>query len=247
MNKTLILAALFATALAAASPAPIQAAEACDLKDEIAALAAVQANTSFSESQQLNAEVAARRKLFAAAIDCDQAEIDARKEALNRLPDHMKSLKGHRDILESLDSNYEYYERREANIRSLDLQNLKSLSRSLAGWRKETHLPIITWADNFLIWADSQQLLERASERLTQMSRIAFSLKLVNQDEITNLFEKAKASFNIASVENDKARNALDQKRPEGALADTQASLKALADTYDAFFALQEALKNIVK
>lgn len=234
-------------ALALPGLRPVQAAGPCDLTAQVAELVAVQKDVSMDEVEQLNAEIAARRKLLNAAIDCDLADIAARRDALGRLPENIRSLAVTGKILEDLAEASRYYEGQKLQIQHFGNWDLKSAARTMALWRKETYLPTVTWADNFLIWADNQQFLEKASERLGQVSRVAFSLKLVNQDEINDLFEKAKASFDVALDENGKAKSALDEKRPLNALIHTQVSLKALADTYQIFFALQEALQKIVK
>jgi hypothetical protein len=247
MRKTLPFAAFIALGLAATASSPAQAAAGCDLTPQVEELTAIQRNASMGEVEQLNGEIIARRKLTEAAIECDRAEIGLRVEAFGRVPDSIKTVEAYRKILESLAETYKYYDNKKADIQGLGVWNLKAASREIATWRKTTYLPTITWADNFLIWAGNQQFIERASERLAQVNGVSFSLKLVNQDEVDGLFERAESSFGIASSENDEARNALNQKRPLGALVHTQASLKALADTYDAFFALQQALQNITK
>lgn len=247
MKNVSVFAAFLAIILGGMEPSVAQAAGACDLTPQAAELTAVRANTSLGELESLNAEVLARRKLLGAAIDCDQTEIAARVEVLGQLPDKVKILPAYQGILESLAEVSKYYDDREASIQSLGLWDLKSSSRDISVWRQETYLTAITWADNLLIWEDNQRFLERASDRLTQVSRVAFSLKLVNQDEVNVLFEKARDNFNTALKENDIAREALDQKHPVIALTHTQASLKALADTYEVFFSLQGTLQNIVK
>jgi hypothetical protein len=245
MRKTLPFAAFMALGIAASASSPSQAAAACDLTKQAGELVAIQTSATMDEVEQLRLEVIARHNLTEAAIECDRADIGLRVQALSHVPDKIKTVDAYRKILESLAEAYQYYDNKKKDIQGLGAWDLKAAARETAAWRKKEYLPTITWADNFLIWADNQQFIERASERLTQINGVSFSLKLVNQNEVDDLFEKAETSFKTASSENDEARNALNQKRPLGALVHTQASLKALADTYDAFFALQQALQNI--
>lgn len=247
MRKITLFAALLAALFGGMGLQVALASGACDLTPQAAELAAVQSNTSLGEAEHLNVEIVARRELLEAAIDCDRAEIASRIGVLGRLPDKIKVLPAYRGILEELAEVSQYYDQQRSSIQGLGLWDLKGSVRAISAWRQTTYIPAITWADNLLIWVDNQQFLERASERLTQVSHVAFSLKLVNQDEINVLFEKARSNFDKALNENDTAREALDQGRPIIALAHTQASLKSLADTYDVFFALQEALQEIVK
>ncbi|OGY97686.1 MAG: hypothetical protein A2855_00430 [Candidatus Liptonbacteria bacterium RIFCSPHIGHO2_01_FULL_57_28] len=247
MSKLLITVALFVILFAGIGPLPAQAATACDLTPQVAELQAVHQNTSFDEIEYLNAEIFARRKLLAATIECDLADIAARVEAFSQMPDQIKLVPAYQGILEKLAESSQYYVKQRTVTQNLGLRDLKTAARAISDWRRTTHIPTITWADNFLIWADNQQFLEKASERLSQVSRVAFSLKLVNQGEINELFEKAKKNFDTAFAENDRARNALNQERPVLALAHIQTSLKALADTYQVFFTLQETLQRIVK
>ena len=244
MRKTSLFVAFLATILAGTGAQAVQAAGTCDLTDLATELVAIQTNTSMGEVEQLKLEIVARRKLLNAAIDCDQAEIAARVKMLGDLPDKIKILPAYSDILESLAKASGYYENQKAPFRVMGVWDIKTTSRTIAVWRQETYLPTITWADNLIIWANNQQFMERASERLDQIGRLAFSLKLVNQNKIEELFEKAKASFDTATAENDRAREALNQERPALALAHIQASLKALADTYQVFFDLQESLRK---
>lgn len=247
MKKIFLFIAIFTVALAIAGPQGTRAEGICDLSIPVAELKAVQAGTSLNELDELHAEILARRKLLTAAIDCDQADIAARVDAFSRLPDKIKTVEAYRKILEGMAEASRYYDGHKAPIETLGVWDLKTSSRAIAAWRKTTYLPLITWADNFLLWADNQQFLEKASERLAQVSKVAFSLKLVNQDKIDGLFQKAQTNFDMAFKENDMAKEALDQKRPASGLAHTQASLKALADTYQIFFELQEALQEIAK
>jgi hypothetical protein len=247
MKKISVFASFLVVVLSGIGPQAAQAAGGCDLTIQAADLAAVQANTTLGELEHLNAEIPARRKLLEAAIDCDQAEIASRVDVFGRLPDKIKLLPAYKNILEDLAEVSRYYDNRRTAIQTLGVWDLKTSARSISAWRQTNYLAVITWADNLLIWADNQQFLERASERLTQVSRVAFSLKLVNQDEINTMFEKAQSNFDTAFKENDIALEALNQKRPLSALAHTQASLKALADTYDVFFSIQEAMQTIIE
>lgn len=247
MKKTLLLAAFLMMILAVAGPRLAQAEGGCDLSVQAAKLKAVQTDASMDELEEMNAEILARRDLLSAAIDCDQNEISVRVDALGRLPDSVKTLAAYREILKDLAKASRYYDDRKVYIQSLGVWDLKSAARSITAWRRETFIPLLTWADNLLLWSDNQQFLERALERLAQASRVAFSLKLVNQNEIDDLFKKAQSNFDTALAENDKAISYLNQGRAALGLVHIQTSLKALADTYQIFFELQAALQKIAE
>ena len=245
MRKTFIFTAFLSLTLIS-TPGLSRAEEACDLSAEAKELVSIQADTSLDEIQYLNAEIAARRNLLSAAIACDERDIAARVEALGSLPDKIKSREAYRKILEGLAETARFYSDQKGPIASLGLRDLRSSSRAIAERRKTEYIPLLTLTDNFIFWANNQQFLERASERLGQVSRVAFSLKLVNQDEVNMMFERARSNFDTAFAESDKAIRELDRGRAGVALAHTKASLQALSETYQVFFDLQETLKRIV-
>ena len=249
MKKAPLFAALLAIAFVSTGPAA-QAADACDFSAKARELEALQAAGALRvTSQRFQTELILRRELLAAAIACDQKDITARREVLELLPPAAKSLSAYQELIKGLEKAAEHYEGQAVGVQDLGLQGTKNASRALGAWRRDAYVPLGAWADNLILWADNQQFLERGSERLGQVSRLAFSLKLVDQDKTDEGIKKAQASFDAAFSENNKAREALN-KGPAAnveALEHIKASLQALSDTYHTFFELQGILQRIVK
>lgn len=248
MRKTLVFIVLCAFALGAGSSASAQTADAsCDFSAQIKELRSVQANMSLNILQEMRAEIAIRRALLPAVIACDEQEIVALTAALDSLPGEFKSMPAYGKTLEGFASALRYYEERRSGIPTMGLQGLKNTARAVAEWRSETYLPLVELADNFILWAGNQEFLDRASGRLAQVKNLALPLKLVSHDDINERFEEARVRIESAFVENDKARDALNKGLAADGLAHIQASLQAIADTYQIFFKIQEDLQNIIK
>lgn len=247
MKKLFLILALFLSSLALAGAPPAHAADVCDFKSRVGALTAAQRNSALDDLGKLRTELRIRREFLVAAIACDEDNLVARKDELEKLPDGIKTLPAYQRLMEGFADASRHYGQQKENIPDLGLQGTKDFARMLASWREGSYAPLLAWADNFLLWAGNQAFFDKVSGRLTQVGRLAFSLKLVDQGSVADKFKAAQEEFKAAQAENDAARDALNQGQAETALEHIKASLQGLSQTYKVFFDLESALQKIIK
>ena len=150
-------------------------------------------------------------------------------------------------LADRLEGGINYYELQKSKINDLGLLGSRDFARSLADWREGNYKPAAKAAQNLVIWSRNQTILETAQKRIDQVSRTANLLKLVDNDEIQNIWTGAQDNFKAAVEANQKAKILLRANDNQDlTLSAIHSSLAALSKTYQKFFELNEALNKVL-
>ncbi|RJQ28903.1 hypothetical protein C4571_02585 [Candidatus Parcubacteria bacterium] len=220
---------------------------ACNFRGDLEALKAVKAKFSGS-TENLTAELGMRKQLLAKVTDCAIEETKQLKEKISSLPVNEPSMLRIQAVLrEQLEEIVSRYENQKSQIKNLGLQGAQNFSRDLREWRVANHKPLAGKAENFITWAENQRFFQTAQARLNQIRHTVRILKLVDNEEIQELYERSLSQFEAAERTNKSLENAFGpSSSPEDSLALIKSSLEALAETYQGFSNLGDAVRKIL-
>ncbi|MBI5220811.1 MAG: hypothetical protein HY978_03175 [Candidatus Liptonbacteria bacterium] len=226
-----------------------QAAETgCQLQNRSEELAAVQKNPLSDYWSQIRAEVAARRKLLAATIDCATSEVQSLRSNLKNTPaqsPEAAALKA--NAIQKLDRAEEYYRSRRTEANTTGLRGNQELAQSIREWRQTNYAPLAQRTTNLIFWLASQDLFQTAQSRLDQIRNTIQISKLIQDEEVQNQFRATEKIFGEAQGFNNQAREVFEREGPpEEALVKTKSALESLNRTYRGFLELSEGVNKLV-
>jgi hypothetical protein len=230
------------TAVAAFSPSAFAADQpACNLsQDKFDELKAVENNASLNYLDEIREELSIRKQLLGETVDCAIEEADNLKINLNNTSVNdpmMQNLK--KRFMDQIDSAENYFTLQKSKIGDLGLQGSKDFAKNFSDWRDGNYKPSAENAGNLIIWAGNQNLIQSARTRINQISNAVTLLKIVDNDEIQNLWNDAQTNFSDALKENQAAANSLLVfAQPEEPSAHIKSSLNSLSLTYKNFLDL---------
>lgn len=256
IKKTIVVLGLLATfittvsgiSFAARGPS-LSPQTTCNLnKEGLDKLKSIQDNTDLDYTQRTKAELEARKTLLEETVDCSIEEALAIKDNLTKMNvDDVEAKMLQSQFASRLDDAANYYELQKSKIGDLGLQGSRNFAKDFKDWRDGNYKPSAKLAANFIIWAQNQQLLQSAENRINQLENTVNILKLVYNDVIQNLWRDANLNFNEAREDNQKAKLSLRASSPDEALGSIKSSLTALAKTYnnlsDLFTEINQSLK----
>jgi len=255
-KKKIVALGLFVALLAAATgmvfaakDTGLPAQAGCNLsRGKLDELKFVQENPDIDYVQRTTAELKIRKALLKEAAGCAIEEAAAIKSGLTKTEarePEAESLK--KQFLGRLEDALNYYELQKSKIEDLGLQGSRNFARELKEWRDGNYKPAAKLASNFIIWAQNQELLQSAQNRLDQIASTVSILKLVYNEDIQNLWRGADQNFNEARKANQEAKLNLRASLPDEALNSIKSSLTALAKTYGNLFDLFAGINKSLK
>ena len=244
------MAVLFFCAALISSAIPARADEpaTCQFADSIKELETMQADYFGDPAFRIRTELAIRKKILTAIIDCAAQEAQSLKQKIEETPSGNISGRAIRTrLLETLNGALQHYDDARSRVDTLGIGGSKDLAREIRVWRTDTYTPTATQALNFLVWTKNQELFSAANGRLTDIQTAIRSLKLTEDEKARTLLEESVASLRAANEDNDRARTELDQfPPPSETLSLIKHSLEKLAHTYELFFALSELAQKLI-
>lgn len=242
----LILGA-FLVFLKTTAPAIAQKEDGCDFRASVDTLKATREN-SLGSLEEVRRELALRKKLLNSILDCAVQDTDSLRAKLNGTAVDTTDAMTIRDkFIGEVSDAIAYYENQRTRINDLGLRGTQDFSKSLYEWRVVHFAPLWKKVENFSIWSNNQKLFQITQNRLNQVNQTVRILKLVDNEEIQDLFQEAKNSFRSAQEENLKARDGFRaETNPDDALVLIKLSLESLAKTYENFFNLSQTVNKIL-
>ena len=124
----------------------------------------------------------------------------------------------------------------------------EAVAQEVLSWRAGTFLPLSENVNNFILWAQNQDLFNTAQTRMTQTQRAVSFLESASPNaDLQTAFDAARSSFNDAESENAAAKAAFAQGlSPDQGLALIKQSLDSLSATYQNFFTVSTAISKIL-
>jgi len=219
----------------------------CDFRSQLDTLKTIHDN-SLDYLQEVKTELVSRKSLLANIANCSIEEALTLKSRLQSLPLKEERLKIVQDQLAGeIDRVVSYYENQKLKIQDLGFRGTQDFSRSLKDWRAANYSPLTDRIGTFILWNDNQKLFQTTQNRLAQIGQTVRIFKLVDNEEIQDLFQAAQNNFREAQEANQKVRESFERTGSfENSLALMKSSLEALAKTYQTFFDLSELVRKIL-
>lgn len=192
----------------------------------------------------VRAALATRKAILKTLIECGRGDALALRDTVKNLSlygDDTKMLQ--QSLVSNLDEAIASYERYATQVLDVGIRSSQDVARSLLAWRKAVYIPLEARASHFIIWANNQDVFDKAGKRIIQVSQIMRSLSLLDNEDIKKSFSDAQHAFENAKQANNDARTVLLKKgEPENELAIIKRSLELLATTYAHLFELSKML-----
>ena len=223
----------------------------CPVQKDLVALRELQekrdglaASTSTEEKELLlGDELTLRRHILEATLTCNAEEAERIVETLKDAPLFGVGAKEVQErFFEDFSGVLSYLDEKRAASAKADPETIKAIAREVGEWREEIYIPLAQHAANFLVWAQNDDLIEKANNRLFQIRQTLKTLKLQNQEEIQRIFENSRLYFLQAQESHTRARQGIERRgNSERILADLRQSLDNLHLMYRTLLELSTA------
>jgi hypothetical protein len=248
MKKSLLIIGIVAAGIILPSASVFAAAPAkCDLQVKVDALADIKKKADGS-SQAVKSELQVRKDLLRELIGCATKETRTLQNTLKEIQTKENDIDAIRDrFVDKLDEALAYYRAEETKVNDLGLRGSKDMAKAILDWRTGNYLPLANETSNLIIWLKNQPLFDTAQKRFDLIGQTVRSLKLLDEEDVKDLFEKAESNLGEARHLNGEAKKALlAEEEPTATTSKIKSSLQSLSATYKSFFELSEAVKKLL-
>lgn len=200
-------------------------------------------------SERIKRELEIRRSLLSKTVNCAVEEISGLELDFNGIQEKNRDVA----ILKSqfrgwFPDTLNYYAIQKSKISSLGLQGSKDFAQNLKDWRDGNYKPTAKIVSNFKLWAQNQELLDTAKNRLRQAD---FAIELVKDSSeywgIRSALRDAEADLYRSLSSNQRVKELLRAYAPaEESLDAIKSSLKLLAGTYEKLFKVIESINAAI-
>jgi hypothetical protein len=234
-------AVVLATVLGGAMPSPAQAAT-CSFNESLGALRKLHLGSG------VEAELAARRNVLAALLDCAAEEAQELQTDIGRLETRGNEAKSiQRAIVQKLTESISFYRTKRASVNELGIRGTQEVARQVREWRAYNYAPFAHAGLNFMFWSENETLIETARVRLEHIGTTVRTLKLVDNEELQKRYAQAQESFSETETLHRQALASIqkfdDPKRTQELI---KTSLEKLSQTYRLFFQISDAVRGIL-
>lgn len=252
--------AVFSLAVAAAAGAaflraPVahaqdDAADECGITaGDIAQITAIQNDPSLTSAEEVTQELALRKTLVGETITCAEQEEQAFATTLqdaSSVPAAAQPLQA--QLLSDLGSAANFYSLEQAKLSDSGIAGTEEVAKETLSWRESTFLPLSENVNNFILWAQNQDLFDTAEVRMAATQRAVSFLESASPNAaLQSALDGAQSSFSDAESENAAAQAALAQDlSPDQSLALIKQSLDSLSTTYQGFFTISGIINTIL-
>jgi hypothetical protein len=215
---------------------------------DIAQIAAIQNDPTLSPSDEMRQELALRKQLVGRTIVCAEQEAQTFQQNLASTTVESGTQPLQAQLLSNLSGAMDFYNLELTKLNGVGIAGSEAIAQEVLAWRAGTFLPLSENVNNFILWAQNQNLFETAQTRMTQTQRAVSFLESATPDPSLQVaFDSAQSSFNDAESENAAAKAAFAQGlSPDQGLAFIKQSLDSLSTTYKNFFTVSTAISSIL-
>jgi hypothetical protein len=242
----LVAGAVFVSVSVGTSAA--HAAECGVTAGDIAQITAVQNDPTLTNAQEINAELALRKQLVGKTITCAQQEVQTFRTSLASTTVGSDAQPLQSQLLSDLDSASNFYDLELAKLNGVGIAGSEAVAQEVLAQRAGTFLPLSENVNNFILWAQNQNLFDTAQTRMTQTQRaVSFLESATPNAGLQTALDNAQSSFNDAESQNAAAKAALAQGlSPSQSLSLIKQSLDSLSATYQSFFNVSTMISTIL-
>jgi hypothetical protein len=215
---------------------------------DIAQITAVQNDPTLSSSQEITQELTVRKKLVGETIVCAEQETQTFQANLASATVESDAQPLQEQLLSDLNSASGFYTLELTKLNSAGIAGTEAVAGEVLSWRKGTFFPLGENVNNFILWAQNQDLFSTAQARMTETQRaVSFLESASPNSDLQTALDNAQSSFNDAENENAAAKSALAQGlSPDQSLSLIKESLGSLSDAYQSFSKISTLISNIL-
>ena len=237
------------TGVARAAAATVTVVDECGITQaDVAQIAAIQDDQALAYADEIKQELVLRKLLVRETIDCAQQEVQALQTSLasTSAPGSAQQLQS--QLAGDLNEATGFYNNELAQLDVVGIAGTKEIAREVLMWRAGTFLPLSENVNNFILWAQNQDLFSTAQTRMTQTQRaVSFIEGATPNPALQSALASAQSSFNDAQTENAAVEQALAQDlSPDQTLGLIKQSLSSLSDTYKGFSNVSTIVSGIL-
>lgn len=239
---------VFLFGLAGIPAAHADTADCTITKGDIAQITAVQNDPTLTASQELSQELALRKQLVGKTITCAEQEAQTFQANLASTTVESDAQPLQAQLLSDLNGATDFYNLELTKLNTAGIAGTEAIAQEVFAWRAGTFLPQSENVNNFILWAQNQNLFDTAQARMTGTQRAVSFLESASPNPaLQSAFDSAQSSFNDAENENATAKAALAQGlSPDQTLALIRQSLGSLSDTYQGFFNVSTEISSLL-
>ncbi len=225
------------------------AADECGVTQaDVAQITAVQNDPTLAYADEIKRELVLRQLLVGETIDCAQQEVQTLQTSLasTSAPNSAQQLQS--QLAGDLNEATGFYNNELAKLNVVGIAGTKEIAQEVLTWRAGTFLPLSENVNNFILWAQNQDLFSTARTRMTQTQRAVWFIEGATPNPaLQTALNSAQSSFNDAQTENAAAEAALTENlSPDQTLGLIKQSLSSLSDTYDGFSDVSTIISGIL-
>lgn len=254
-SKTVAISAFFVLCVAGAVfvfgflHAPIAHAADCGITtSDIAQIKAIQNDPTLSYSEEIKQELAVRKTLVGATITCAAKEVLTFQSSLASTSVESNAQPLQSQLLGNLNDASNFYNLELAKLSSVGISGSEAIAQEVLAWREGTFIPLSENVNNFILWAQNQNLFNTAEARMATTQRAVSFLESASPNAaLQTAFDGAQSSLGDAESENAAAKAALAQGlSPDQSLSLIKQSLDSLSTTYQGFFSVSTLISKIL-
>ncbi|OGY99013.1 MAG: hypothetical protein A2945_04185 [Candidatus Liptonbacteria bacterium RIFCSPLOWO2_01_FULL_52_25] len=217
---------------------------ACTLdRSRFAELRSIQENFSIDSLEKIRQELAIRKQLLHATIDCaieEAANTQTNLEAFSGKDSYIQTFRA--QLIGQLVNSASYYRAEKTKIDYLGLRGSREFAENVRDWRNNNYKLIAKDAANLVLWTDNQDLIEKARARMSAIEPTIGLAKIVDNEKVQVLWKDAQSHFEATTNHNRRATTALRERRSaDEVLGLMKSSLEALAATYQKLLDISSA------
>ena len=227
---------------------PAYAADDCVISaDDLSVVKAIQSNLTLSYLDEINQELAARKRLLSKIITCAEKDAQSLKSEVDGFSVATADKALQDQLSGKIDDAVNYYNIELEKLNGSGIRGSEQIAEEVLSWRANTYTELASNVDNFVLWSQNQNLFQTASARMAQITPMVSFLSQANNADLADAFAGAQTSFSTAENENASARNALAESlSPNETLSIIKQSLQSLADTYQNFFNVSDVIQKLL-
>jgi hypothetical protein len=243
------VAALFAPYVAGAEVIGVSAAGAaepkCEFQDDIAALKAAQSPViPMSTSTPVVDELALRKEILNKVIDCALEEARSLETGVKKVEVHSDDAKHLSEvILRRIQTLIRSYESLSGQLDDASEEKTRDLAKEVGALRKQEYAGLWEASRSFVVWNTNQELIDRASKRLSEIRQTLSGLKYGGNDQIGEIMERASVYLLRAKEANYRAMQSIERFESSMVLGHFKSTLDNLHDMYQTLISLSGALR----
>ena len=215
---------------------------------DVAQITIIQNDPTLSYFEEIQQELALRKKLVGQTIACADQDVQSLQTTLKgvSVDDHSQVLQS--QFLGKLSDATNYYAIELTKLNSSGIAGTQAIAKEILDWRKNSFVPLTEQISNFILWTKNQPLFDTAQTRIDQTSRaVTFLESASSNTDLQTAFNASLASFNTAQSQNAAAKASLSQiSSADESLSLIKESLDSLSTTYQDFSKVSTIIKKII-